>query len=94
MGELRAQLREIQVTLAAQVAPPAAPPAAPAARRPAVLPLAEMGYCWTHGYSGNLGHTSISCVNRAEGHQQNATHEDQMTGNSRIWTRADRRAPR
>eukprot|EP00978_Attheya_sp_CCMP212_P003306 scaffold6820_cov39-Attheya_sp.AAC.1 len=31
MGELRAQLRELQVALAAQVAPPAAPPPASAA---------------------------------------------------------------
>eukprot|EP00978_Attheya_sp_CCMP212_P005328 scaffold11894_cov53-Attheya_sp.AAC.6 len=50
MGELRAQLREIQV------ASPAAPAAA-AARRPAAVPIPlaemmelEMGYCWTHGY--------------------------------------------
>jgi hypothetical protein len=89
MGELRAQLREIQVALAAQVAAP------PAARPPAAqIPQAEMGYCWTHGYSANRAHTSVSCVNRAEGHQQDSTHADRMGGTTRVWTRSDRRAPR
>eukprot|EP00978_Attheya_sp_CCMP212_P044579 scaffold315028_cov47-Attheya_sp.AAC.1 len=87
---MRAALQAIQLAMAAQALAPAAP--APAPRRPAAnVPLAEMGYCWTHGYSGNLAHTSVSCVNRAEGHQPNATHADRMAGTDRIWTRADRR---
>eukprot|EP00978_Attheya_sp_CCMP212_P013087 scaffold32736_cov48-Attheya_sp.AAC.2 len=90
---LRAELQAIRLAMAAQALPPAAP--APTPRPPAVnTPLAEMGYCWTHGYSGNLAHTSISCVNWAAGHQQNATHADRMAGTERIWSRADRRTPR
>eukprot|EP00978_Attheya_sp_CCMP212_P017275 scaffold45987_cov32-Attheya_sp.AAC.2 len=64
--EMRAALQAIQLAMAVQALPPAAP--APAPRRPAAnTPLTEMGYCWMHGYSGNLAHTSVRCVNRAEG---------------------------
>eukprot|EP00978_Attheya_sp_CCMP212_P035593 scaffold155660_cov58-Attheya_sp.AAC.5 len=53
-----------------------------------------MGYCWTHGYSRNLPHTSVSCVNNwTEGHQQNATHANRMEGTDRIWYIADRWTP-
>eukprot|EP00978_Attheya_sp_CCMP212_P013872 scaffold34954_cov42-Attheya_sp.AAC.2 len=92
---LRAKLQAIrQHTLSApSPQPPAAP--APTPRPPAVNTLlAEMGYCWTHGYSGNLAHTSVSCVNWAAGHQQNATHANRIAGTERIWLRDDRRTPR
>jgi hypothetical protein len=90
MSELREQLKVIQLALAAQQAPQA-----PTPRRPAAdTPLAELGYCWTHGYSGNLAHNSVTCVNRAAGHQQDATHANRMKGTDRIWSRADRRTPR
>eukprot|EP00978_Attheya_sp_CCMP212_P037757 scaffold181064_cov60-Attheya_sp.AAC.1 len=79
--EIRAALQAIQLAMAAQALAPAAPPP----RRPAAnTPLAVMGHCWTHGYSGSLPHTSASCVNQVEGHQQNATHADRMAGTDRI----------
>eukprot|EP00978_Attheya_sp_CCMP212_P049109 scaffold616728_cov59-Attheya_sp.AAC.1 len=59
--EMRAALQAIQLAMAAQALAPATP--APAPRRPAAnVSLAEMGYCWTHGYSGNLAHISVSCA--------------------------------
>jgi hypothetical protein len=92
MEAMRTEMAAMRVALAAQAArPPAAPAIQPARPRPA---LADMGYCWTHGYSGNLTHTSQSCVTRAEGHQEKATHANQLGGNNRIWTRADGRTPR
>ena len=80
---MRAEMAAMRVALAAQVAPLRPRPA-----------LADMGYCWLHGYSGNLTHTSQSCVTRAEGHQETATHANKLGGTDRIWTRADRRTPR
>ena len=88
---MRAEMAAMRVALAAQAAPPPALAAAPLRPRPA---LADMGYCWSHGYSGNLTHTSQSCVTRAEGHQETATHANKLGGTDRIWTRADRRTPR
>lgn len=31
------------------------------------------GYCWTHGSSSDITHTSLSCHNRADGHLEAAT---------------------
>jgi hypothetical protein len=88
---MRAEMAAMRVAMAAQAAPPPAAPAAPPRPRPA---LADMGYCWTHGYSGNVTHTSQTCVTRAEGHQEAATHANRLGGTERIWSRSDRRAPR
>eukprot|EP00978_Attheya_sp_CCMP212_P014158 scaffold35966_cov68-Attheya_sp.AAC.1 len=81
-------------TILLQTAQAAPPPAVPAARPAARPALADMGYCWSHGYSGNVTHTSATCVHPAEGHQVEATHANKLGGTDRIWTRADRRAPR
>eukprot|EP00978_Attheya_sp_CCMP212_P008993 scaffold21179_cov47-Attheya_sp.AAC.4 len=84
MEAMRAEMEAMRVALAAQAAPPSAVPAA----RPA---LADMGYCWSHGYSGNVTHTSATCVHPAERHQVEATHANKLGGTERIWTRVDRR---
>ncbi len=44
--------------------------------------LAAMGYCWTHGYSYNTGHTSATCSRPNEGHQMAATNTNRMGGNN------------
>lgn len=49
---------------------------------------ATRGYCWTHGSSGNVAHTSASCSNPAEGHQSAATNRNRMGGSARRSGRA------
>ena len=88
MEVMQAELAAMRVALAAQAVPP---PVAPAAPRPRPA-LADMGYCWTHGYSGNLTHTSQTCATRAEGHQEASTHANRLGGTERIWSRNDGRA--
>ena len=44
---------------------------------------ATRGYCWTHGSSSNVLHTSASCSNPATGHQVNATNRNRMGGSAR-----------
>jgi hypothetical protein len=45
-------------------------------------------FCWTHGITSNTEHTSHSCKNPAEGHQIQATMENKMGGNTKVWSRA------
>ena len=53
-------------------------------------------YCWTHGLGRNPNHTSQSCTNPAEGHQNNATLDNMRGGSNQIVRcRGDRnRRPR
>ena len=45
-------------------------------------PLDPTGYCWTHGYRVQLGHSSATCSNPKEGHKSNATHANTMGGST------------
>jgi hypothetical protein len=45
----------------------------------------EKTFCWTHGCSSNIHHTSMSCRNKAPGHQVTATIDNKMGGNEKIW---------
>ena len=47
-------------------------------------------YCHTHGLSNNHLHTSASCTNRAEGHQEAATFTNPMGGSNIIRGRGFR----
>ena len=40
------------------------------------------GYCWTHGYRAKVGHSSATCTNKAEGHQDTATRAYPMGGST------------
>ena len=44
--------------------------------------------------SNNSQHNSTTCQHPAENHQAAATLTNQMGGSTRVWTEADRRAPR
>lgn len=66
---------------AAAVTPTTAPP--PAARHVSVEG-GKMYYCWTHGLSTQRNHTSISCLNKAEGHRDDATAFRMHGGNNTI----------
>ena len=39
-------------------------------------------YCWSHGISRNLNHTSKTCQRRKEGHQEEATYDNRMKGSN------------
>jgi hypothetical protein len=45
-----------------------------------------MYYCWSHGLGKNRAHTSASCHNKREGHQDTATADKMMSGNNRIMS--------
>jgi hypothetical protein len=46
---------------------------------------APLSYCWTHGSSKNVKHTSKTCENKAEGHDDNATMKDKKGGSTKVW---------
>ena len=50
-----------------------------------VAPTTSTSYCWTHGTSKNAKHTSSTCENKAEGHQDDATSTDKKGGSTKIW---------
>jgi hypothetical protein len=37
-------------------------------------------YCWTHGITSNLRHTSHTCTRKAENHKDEATYDNRMGG--------------
>ena len=37
-------------------------------------------YCWTHGVTRNLKHTSCTCIRKADGHKTEATYSNRMGG--------------
>ena len=43
-------------------------------------------YCWTHGTIQNLRHTSVTCMRKAEGHQDAATSSNKMNGSEKVWS--------
>ena len=57
-------------------------------QRPPRPPLVAQGllrgkpvsYCWTHGVTSNLRHTSASCRRKATGHKDEATYSNRMGG--------------
>jgi hypothetical protein len=46
---------------------------------------APLSYCWTHGSSKNVKHTSKTCENKAEGHDDDATMKDKKGGSTKVW---------
>ena len=43
-------------------------------------------YCWTHGTSKNVRHTSLTCKAKADGHKDEATEANKMGGSTKVWT--------
>ena len=60
----------LTATAAAAHTPTTLPP--PAARH-VTVEGGKMYYCWTHGLSQHSNHTSLTCLNKASGHQDDAT---------------------
>ena len=68
------------VAAAAVTPSPTSPPAA----RHVSVEGGKMYYCWTHGLSPHRKHTSITCLHKAEGHQDDATAFRMRGGNNTI----------
>jgi hypothetical protein len=47
----------------------------------ALLEGVPVTYCWTHGITSNLNHTSKACTRKSEGHKDDATYDQKMGGN-------------
>ena len=43
-----------------------------------------ISYCWSHGVTKNLGHTSTTCRRKKEGHQDAATLNNRMNGSNEV----------
>ena len=46
-------------------------------------------YCWTHGYCLGSNHTSLTCLNKATGHRDDATIVAMYGGNNTIARKRD-----
>ena len=80
----------VPAVAAAAVTPTPNPTAPPAARHVSVEG-GKMYYCWSHGLSPHRNHTSLSCHNKAEGHQDTATACSMQGGNNTISSGRPRR---
>ena len=72
------------------VTPTTAPPPAAAARH-VTVEGGKMFYCWTHGLSPHRNHTSLTCLHKAAGHQDDATAFRMRGGNNTISSGRPRR---
>ena len=75
---------------AAAVTPVSTADTPPAARHVSVEG-GKIYYCWTHGLSSMRNHTSITCLNKAAGHQDDATAFLMKGGNNTITSGRPRR---
>jgi hypothetical protein len=76
---LLTELAALRAQLAAAIIAP--PPAAPRmSTRRAHHPARS--YCWTHGSSDNISHTSLTCRNKANGHRDEATFRNKLGGST------------
>lgn len=50
-----------------------------------------MYYCWSHGLGKNRAHVSRTCNQKKEGHKDDATADNMMGGNNRIYDNRTRR---
>jgi hypothetical protein len=48
-------------------------------------------YCWSHGVTQNLSHTSATCQRKHDGHKSEATYDNRMGGSDAILSTNNRR---
>lgn len=58
---------------------------------PAPVPHHPKGYCWTHGSSRNIEHTSLTCNKKGPGHRDDATFANKLGGSTNVWKYQHRR---
>ena len=56
-----------------------------AAAAAVIVSTVPLSYCWTHGSSKNTAHTSATCLNKAEGHVDDATIKNKKGGSDKVW---------
>ena len=56
------------------------PPNGGATSEGGIPPWDPVGYCWSHGYKVNIGHSSAMCKNKREGHKDNAKRGSKQGG--------------
>ena len=78
IAALKLQIAQLEKLIKAKTKQTAA--TVPAGTAPATT------YCWTHGTSKNIQHTSKTCKFKAAGHKEDATEENKMGGSTKIWT--------
>jgi hypothetical protein len=54
-------------------------------------PIGQKSYCWTHGFSNNLKHSSSTCEHKKPGHQDHATATNKLGGSKITWKPRDNR---
>jgi len=71
--------------------PPTRPPPSTSGTPPHIVSNGtQMYYCYTHGLGMQASHTSATCTNKCEGHQDAATATNMMGGNNRIMVNGNR----
>ena len=50
-----------------------------------------VSYCWSHGTSSNIAHTSATCCSKLNGHQYAATETNKLGGSTQVWLASDRK---
>jgi hypothetical protein len=86
----------LSLALQAHVSPSITPSANLSAVTTAMSYPPARTYCWTHGITTNLSHTSATCSTKSHGHQDDATEENKIGGATfvcRPLTRAWDRGP-
>ena len=81
----------VSATAAAAITPTA--PTPPPAARHVTVEGGKMFYCWTHGLSPHRNHTSLTCLHKAAGHQDDATAFRMKGGNNTISSGRPRQLP-
>ena len=46
-----------------------------------------LSYCWTHGRSDNLAHTGTTCMNKKDGHIEDVTWINKMSGSDKDYSK-------
>jgi hypothetical protein len=60
------------------------------AKAEALLDGIPVCYCWTHGITRNLNHTSKTCTRPSEGHKTDATYANRLGGSDEVVHRRTR----
>lgn len=86
INTLKAQIAALQLPLSATAAPATKAPRRRRSRHPSAA-AEKRFYCWTHGVSGDPGHTSRCCRHPKAGHRIEATMEHRLGGSKRRGVR-------
>jgi hypothetical protein len=52
---------------------------------------AQVSYCWSHGVSSNMAHTSSTCCGKLLRHQDTTAESNKLGGSTKNWSASDRK---